>query len=598
MSWNICFILSVAIFILAIVISIVKLSIRGKKVLLKPFYIFAVSVAISTMLIFYPVYFGYFEGTINLFFRVVKSILFSIYSTIGLFLADSNFELIETMVSSANLSVLLTQSYTIFASILFVVVPISTFGIILSFFKNVISYVRYWCSFAKPIYIFSYLNDYSVTLAEDIFRNHKNSSIVFTDVYNKEEKERQELIDRIEAIGAICFKKDISSIKFGFHLKGKKSKMYFFVLNEKEEENIKIFSHLSDTYRNRSNAIIYLFSKTSQGELVISSSENRKLQVRKINYAQSLVYRTFFERGEEIFANAKLDENGQKIISAVVIGLGNYGSILTKTLAWYCQMDGYKIKINAFDKENQAKSNFISSCSELMSEKYNGKLITGEPHYDIQIHAGIQYDSKEFDDELKKIKDATVVFVCCGSDGTNIDCAVKVRKIFEGEKMQPTINTIVYDSKQKSRIESAKNFKNQPYNINCIGDIKTTYSEKVIINSELEKEALARHLKYGSEEDFWKYDYNYRSSLATALHMRARIFCGIPGANKQQDEATEQEKEIISLLEHKRWNAYMRTEGYSFGERRNDLAKQHHNLVPFSELTAGDIIKDTKVGLK
>ena len=50
-------------------------------------------------------------------------------------------------------------------------------------------------------------------------------------------------------------------------------------------------------------------------------------------------------------------------------------------------------------------------------------------------------------------------------------------------------------------------------------------------------------------------------------------------------------------LEHRRWNAYMRTEGYipSPGNDINDkrsLAKVHGNLVPFAELSQEDREKD------
>jgi hypothetical protein len=40
----------------------------------------------------------------------------------------------------------------------------------------------------------------------------------------------------------------------------------------------------------------------------------------------------------------------------------------------------------------------------------------------------------------------------------------------------------------------------------------------------------------------------------------------------------------VGLLEHVRWNAYMRTEGYSYGEITSHLYKKHNCLVSVVEL--------------
>ena len=83
--------------------------------------------------------------------------------------------------------------------------------------------------------------------------------------------------------------------------------------------------------------------------------------------------------------------------------------------------------------------------------------------------------------------------------------------------------------------------------------------------------------------------------------MKARIHCDIPGADKKEADLTEAERNIIEVLEHKRWNAYMRSEGYIFSgskdkSSRNDLAKMHHDLVDFESLSDEDKRKDSKVG--
>ena len=45
-------------------------------------------------------------------------------------------------------------------------------------------------------------------------------------------------------------------------------------------------------------------------------------------------------------------------------------------------------------------------------------------------------------------------------------------------------------------------------------------------------------------------------------------------------------------MEHKRWNAYVRSEGFVKSAKRDKLAKTHHLLVPFKELPYEEQIKD------
>ena len=57
----------------------------------------------------------------------------------------------------------------------------------------------------------------------------------------------------------------------------------------------------------------------------------------------------------------------------------------------------------------------------------------------------------------------------------------------------------------------------------------------------------------------------------------------------------------IESLEHCRWNAYMRAEGYVYSgspekSSRNDLGKMHHDLVNYEALTEEEKRKDFRVG--
>ena len=212
-------------------------------------------------------------------------------------------------------------------------------------------------------------------------------------------------------------------------------------------------------------------------------------------------------------------------------------------------------------------------------------------------------ETASFAAEISAINRATFTFVSLGSDQRNITTASNLRMLFERVGCKSEIYAVLQNSAAKSTLEQATNYRGQAYNIHYIGDLESSYSVAVLIDSELEMKALARHLKWGAEEDFWKYEYNYRSSMASAIHMHVRDQLNIPGANKAEEDLTEAEIAVLEPLEHCRWNAYMRSEGYVYSgspdkSSRNDLAKMHHNLVVFETLNEEDKMKDRRVGSK
>ncbi|MBQ5362815.1 MAG: hypothetical protein IIU63_05645, partial [Clostridia bacterium] len=124
-----------------------------------------------------------------------------------------------------------------------------------------------------------------------------------------------------------------------------------------------------------------------------------------------------------------------------------------------------------------------------------------------------------------------------------------------------------------------------------------SYCEKVILHSDMEKAALAIHLAWdgATVEDFYAHEYNYNSSTASALHNRARARLKVHGAHLPVKERSEAQLKKLDDLEHRRWNAYMRSIGYVHANARNDLGKMHHNLSNFKDLTLEDILKDRRV---
>lgn len=602
MIWYICFIISLAIMLLSAGYCIYLLFSRYKRRRISGLRVCLASCFIAGTIVTVPAHFELYAAENTVW---VKTIVLSVQKAIRVFGADGLYEAVFDTIGKAPQG--LGDAYIAVTLAVQFIAPLLTFGFLLSFFKNVSAYILYGISYFRDVYVFSELNEKSLVFARDILKNHKRARIVFADVNESKNKDVSELTEDAKELGAICFKKDISSINFSFH--SDSSKIYFFTIGNDEMENVDNALKLIDSYNLRENTHLYVFSTGVKGELLLSGRERGQMRVRRIDETRSLISRILYEEGYSIFENAlPIEESGEKQISAVIVGLGAHGTEMLKSLAWYCQMDGYHVKINAFDKDKLAEKRFSASCPELMSPEYNGVCVSGEAEYSITITPDCDVSTKDFADKISAITDATYVFVSLGTDELNIQTAANLRMLFERNGAKPTIHAIITGAEVRESLSKVKNIAGQDYNIDFIGDLESSYTENVIINNEVEESAFAGHKAYcdgdpDKEEDFWRYEYCYRSSMASTIHVDARVKCGVPGADKSENELTEDEADVIASIEHRRWNAYMRSEGFVYSgspekSTRNDLAKMHHNLVVYSDLSEDDIKKDIRVGAK
>ena len=595
--WNICFFGSLAVILLSVVMfAVIRKSDLEIKWAVSLFNTTFVGVIIAVALLFLPVYGSQNGSSLS---GITQTVFLTVLSVMQVFTTGCDFGVVEEAASQCPGWI--GEVYPAWGALLFVLAPVFTFGFVLSFFKNLSAYAKFLRAWFDPVYIFTELNEKSLALADDIRQKLEKVTIVFTDVFDDGGERLFELMDNAEKIGAICFKKDIASLALELH--SASSQMHLFVIGTDETENLNQSLKLIERLRNRMDTHLYVFSTKVESEILLTAVDKGKIKVRRINEVQSLVNRVLYERGEIIFDSARQRPDGSKHICAVIVGMGHHGNEMVKALSWFGQMDGYTLEIHAFDADPLAEEKFVAKAPELMAPEYNGVTIDGEAQYKICIHSGIDVATASFVRELQKLKDTTYVMVALGDDDININTAVDMRMRFERMKIHPVIQTIVYNSQQKKALQGIRNYRGQEYDIEFLGDLESSYSEAVILDSELEEDALQRHLKWGKEEEFWNYEYNYRSSMASAIHMRARIHCGIPGARKAESELTPEEERIIGVLEHRRWNAYMRSEGYVYSgspekASRNDLAKMHHDLVDYSMLSEEEKRKDSKVGTK
>ena len=590
--WLICIILSVSSLLVAAMLPVLTGAVTKKKKEL--FYYLFAGVFAAGFFNFFPMH---YDAAGEGFAAAVRAFFLSVYNATQVFTIGTEYQVIVEGLEHCEGT--LHTVYSIWSAVLFVIAPIFTFSVVLSLFKNMSEKFKYRRAYRKDVYFFSELNEGSLALAENIKEQSPEAAIVFTDVFEENEEKMYEFADKARNLGAICFKDDLLALNFRHH--SKNANMYFFMIGDDESENLNQSIQIIGKYRDRKNTQVYVFSTKIESELLLTAVDKGYVKVRRVNFTHSLINRVLYESGQFLFEDATEASDGVKEISAVVVGMGTHGAEMMKALAWYCQMDGYRVEINGFDIKENAEDKFRADAPGLLDKKYNGVRLEGEPYCKLTVHPGTDVEGYSFCEKVSKITNATYVFVALGDDDRNINAAVRLRMCFERMGIKPRIQAVVYNTKQGEALSGVVNFRGKPYNIEFVGGLKKSYTCDVIMGTELEQEALNRHLKWGNEEEFWSYEYNYRSSMASAIHRRARINCGIIGAAKKEEELTKEEAETIALLEHKRWNAYMRAEGYVYtGSRdpktRNDLAKAHHDLVPFSELSEEDISKDIRVG--
>lgn len=424
----------------------------------------------------------------------------------------------------------------------------------------------------------------------------KRKGLIFFMEADSEIKDYDELIGSAEELNAVVMKKHVADINLKAH--NVSANVYFYFMGENELENMLQANSIIAKYKYLINSNLYLFSNRIESEVITNSVGIVNMKIRRVNPYRSFIENLLYTKGTDIFDKAIGDADSKKI-GAIIIGMGKYGTAMFKALSWYLQMNGYVSTIDCFDANRYLGSRLNVECPGLFCEDKENDF-----QLDINIHSGVNVRGDEFVTQLKELKDTTYVFVALGNDELTTDTAFMIRMLFERMKINPIIQAVSKSRIMNDKLDGITNYKKQAYNIDFLGDLESSYSQEVIMHSKMEEEALQAHMSYGggpeAEAAFWAYEYNYHSSVATIIHRRAKIHCHIPGMDKTNvKDLTTEENRTIAELEHKRWNAYMRSEGYVYvhGEKRNDMAKIHHLMIPFNELPPKEQEKDIDVCL-
>ena len=596
MEWRIGLILGIVFIAIAIIYGLLlffsKIKVRF------PVVGFIICVFLGGSSLYFPMYYNMVEGD---YVRGLKAVLMAAHNGLRMFALDGDFTFFSDVETPlADLGIPFRSAYHAFTIVYYIAAPVLSATFLLSFIKNLKAKFRFAFSINKELFVFSEINIKTVTLAKSIKENNKKACLIFCDVSEKVKEDNNELYESALETNAIIFEKDISSLNFKRHSKKMDKGVHLFIISDDDEKMLNQYNELVSQNKDRKNGKIYLFSRSSQGDLSFNQYSDKLISTRKYDSDFLIIYNYLYNSGVKLFETAKDTGHGTKKISIVIVGFGLNGKMLTKALAWYCQMTGYELEINVYDSDPLAKSKFKAEAPELLNPAFAHPHSKQETQFVINIHGGLDVSTYEFLQEIDMVADdTTFAFTCLGNDEKNLDTSMKLRMIFERHNNKAHIVSVVYSGK-KEFVSKAKNFKNQDYDIVCIGSYETTYSYDFVINSELEKEAIKAHKRYCHNDEemasLFSYAYNFRSSCASVIHKKARVALKIHGADKPANQLTQDDIEKTEILEHRRWAAYVRSEGYITGHR-NDLAKMHHDLVLFDQLDRATRRKDSIVAI-
>jgi hypothetical protein len=587
------------------------LSRRGKhQALIRPLPVVLVAAFISLTIIFYPVCLAYFP---NEPYQVIQALLVSAYKALMAFVINAD---VESIIAAAlDLESWARTPYVIFSMLLCIFAPVLVFSLALSMIKRVSTYWNWLLGYRRETYVFSRLNEKSLALSRSILKQaqlerKKAPLLAFASVSERDEIAFN-LMEEAQALGSLCFKEDISSVPLWAH--DAASDIRFVIIDDDRNENhfqlLRLIekSESEKWKRTKERTWLYLLEASSDDDLILGG-QGSEITVRRIDKVRSFVYNYLWKQGKEALFDTAVTNPAQprtKEIRVFLVGIGKNGSMMLRSLAWFGQMDGYALTIDAFDSDEIASSRIQTICPELLDPSHNNQWLDDDAQYNIRLHGKMDVFSQEFAETVKELDSPTFVFVSLGDDDTNIDVALRIRtQLLRKVKMDGemkgdllgAIHVVVHNSRRAQTL-------GDDLALRWIGDFESVYSYETILDQELEKKAESVHTYWHkndpssykrAKEEYWRKEYYRNSSMAEVIHKDVR---DVLYAEAEREESPtnisssldSNRAEASAILEHRRWLAYMRAEGFIFSgstdeSSRCDQAKIHNLLVRYGSL--------------
>jgi len=509
--------------------------------------------------------------------------------------------------------------YGVVISILNLCAPVLGGALLLDILTGVFPHMKLYFAPFRRKFIFSELNEASMTLAEDICRNDNYEEIVdlkrferkplmiFTDAYpNAESEASSELFGRAKAIGAVCIKTDL------LHLPVRKSRaVNYFLIDSESRENISSLPRLLE--RDTKGKLLWPEGEDAKGAVTkifvfaqddIESTLVKNICDNKSDIASKVVVRTIRDY-MNIAVNLMYDtplflpllgrkEEDAKDIFVTILGSGQIAEEVFKAAFWCGQIFGIQLHMQVLSRDASAMKKrleerypeLLESCrdsSELLKVYPFGRKDLKNPPYCADLSFADISDATHFSEYPNGVLQNTDYFiVALGSDERNVFAANQLklllarRRLKEKKERHPVIAPAVFDANLAKAIESASPAEFETYII-PFAMMNSRFSCKNVFMADFAKRASLNEAIYNRAKQIktQKDEYTYWANLPRVVHAPYKIFgLGlIQGVSlgkdvlqryivKRHEELTERQEHELAWIEHRRWNAFMRTQGF------------------------------------
>lgn len=545
--------------------------------------------------------------------------------------------------------------YGVVISILNLCAPVLGGALLLDILTGVFPHIKLYFAPFRQKFIFSELNEASMTLAEDIFRNdhykeivdlkrlERKPLVIFTDAYPDPESEASsELFGRAKAIGAVCIKTDL------LHLPVRKSRsVNYFLIDAETHENISSLPRLLE--RDTKGKLLWPEGENEKGPVTkifvfaqddIESTLVKNICDNKSETASKVVIRTIRD-SMNIAVNLMYDtplflpllgrkEEEAKDIFVTILGSGQIAEETFKAVFWCGQIFGVQLHMQVLSRDASALKKrieerypeLLESCrssSELLKVyPFGGKNVKNPPYCADLRFVDIS-DATHFSEYPEGVLQHTDYFIAAlGSDEQNVFAANQLklllarRELRERKGRHPVIAPAVFDENLAQTIEVTSPSEFETYII-PFATLRSRFSCKNVFMADFAKRASLNAAIYDHAKQIKTQDdeYTYWANLPRVVHAPYKLF-GLGLIRevslekdalqryivKKHEELTERQEHELAWIEHRRWNAFMRTQGFTcpakeeydtyhqyfavngnYGAHKNVLLKLHPCLV-------------------
>ncbi len=585
----------------------------------------------------FPLYvIGYYKAPGGVFDMAVSSFLGIVRVLTGENSLGDTREVIGVLPSEMTIFV---ANYTAFLHLLLVLLVM---GFVLSFFKNHLSKFNYRFVERGKLFIFTEASERSLLLAEDIRRQEKydktkKCAIVFLQNMNETTCLPDGYEERLNKMSAHLFDLDVCDLPI--YKRYLKHTVCFFLLKTNEEENLKQALILAQKYGQSDFAghlQIHILNSSQEAAAVVDTIEySTVMSFRIFNETRALLY-DLFDRNPLFLAKQS------DVLKILVVGGGKIGTEAVKLASWCAQTLKLRPEIVVVDCDAAWQKRFEAQCPELAV-----KDAKSQKNEDVNIsfyHQDVR--NSDFLQTLKAHHDVGYVLCALGDEELNLSTAMYIRSAYEGIRFNKAENGNVVNKPQihlllnnpfLSEISSKILFNAKidselvPFgslqNLYTLDNVSATYLDHLgmAVNRFYARyyagNVGADELAKAENEADKQYDdkeYNRTSSMALGLHAKYKLYAALcemenkvfskdEWSEKPSDEMLDEMKvflskeenvEALSILEHRRWNTYMRTQGWQYAElsladawygiekndHRNFAAKYTTCLVSWEEL--------------